>query len=156
MKMGTGDFIKKHWKWILLAIIIIIIAIIYYKRRENENGFEGETPCMDCGSGGMLGSGGYKIPTEENQIMIGEDTEKQIMSNPDTASTYMEFKQLFDGGKICDFETLKQKGKQNGLLILSSDENHIMEFNPKRIIIEIAQTKCGDKCPMMYGVVSIG
>ena len=49
------EFVKKHWKWIVLAIIVIVAVAVYLKRRKSESGFD--TPCMDCGPGGMFGPG---------------------------------------------------------------------------------------------------
>jgi hypothetical protein len=67
------EFLKKHWKWILLAVIVII-AIALYVKKKKESDYEGwaadidksfdpkewsEVPgaCVDCGPGGMFGPG---------------------------------------------------------------------------------------------------
>ncbi len=76
------EFIKKYWKWILLAIIIIIAGYIYLNRRKKQENAYDEGACRDCGQGGInsLTIGLYRPFTSFNdtgKAEIGSDEYKR-------------------------------------------------------------------------------
>lgn len=55
------EFLKKYWKWVLLAVIVIIAVIIYLKRNKESRYGGCSDGCCDCGPGGMAGGDGSVI-----------------------------------------------------------------------------------------------
>lgn len=56
-----------------------------------------------------------------------------------------------------DFEKIKQLAKNQGVIVVDSNETRTMEFNPRRVVVKQTYPQCIQApCPIFLSIQSVG